>query len=294
MQPSLRSNASPTERPKVVDWRGLATPLDARSKQLRAGVLDIFGSSRRGHLGSTFSLIEILRVLYDDVLRFDADRPAWDERDRFILSKGHGCLALYVMLADKGFFPHEELAKFCAAEGILGGHPDHLKVPGVEASTGSLGHGASIGVGMALHARRTKSRHRVIVLLGDGECNEGSVWEAAMSASKHGLSNLTFVVDYNKCQSYGPTRDVQSLEPFADKWRSFGCAVQEVDGHDVAFLRTTFSSLPFDSHRPNVVIAHTVKGKGIPEAEFNSAYHHKSQMTDEEISGYRDALGAYP
>ncbi|MCP4036520.1 MAG: transketolase [bacterium] len=281
------------ERPKAVDWRGLATPLDPRSKLLRDTVLEILAVSRRGHLGSTFSLIEIIRVLYDDVLRYDPARPDWDERDRFILSKGHGCLALYVVLADKGFFPREALFEFCTEHGMLGGHPDHLKVPGVEASTGSLGHGASIGVGMALHAMRTKSAQRVIVVLGDGECNEGSVWEAAMCASKHGLSNLTFVVDYNKCQSYGPTRDVQDLEPFADKWRSFGCAVQEVDGHDVTLLRATFSALPFDGRRPNVVIAHTVKGKGIPQAEFNTAYHHKSQIADEEIAGYRDALGAY-
>ncbi len=280
-------------RSQAVDWRGLATPLDARSKALRNDVLEIFESSRRGHLGSTFSLIEILRVLYDDILRVDPAQPDWEERDRFILSKGHGCLALYVVLADKGFFPREELAKFCAPDGILGGHPDHRKVPGVEASTGSLGHGASIGVGMALYAKRSKAKHRVFVVLGDGECNEGSVWEAAMCAGKYGLTNLTFVVDYNKCQSYGTTRSVQDLEPFADKWRSFGCAVHEVDGHDVRSLRATFNTLPFDGRRPNVVIAHTVKGKGIPEAEFNTAYHHKSGMKHEEIAGYRASLGAY-
>lgn len=284
-----------TQPSGVTEWRGLATPLDARSKALRHDVLEIFDSSRRGHLGSTFSLIEIMRVLYDDILRFDPARPDWDERDRFILSKGHGCMALYVVLADKGFFPRSELAKFCAPDGILGGHPDHRKVPGVEASTGSLGHGASIAVGMALHARSRGAAHRVISVLGDGECNEGSVWEAAMSAGKYGLSNLTFVVDYNKCQSYGSTRSVQDLEPFADKWRSFGCAVREVDGHDVEALRSTFEALPFDAGaRPNVVIAHTVKGKGIPVAEFNTAYHHKSGMNDEELAGYRAALEAYP
>ena len=277
----------------ALDWRGLATPLDERSLALREDVLEIFEHSRRGHIGSTFSLIEILRVLYDDILHVDPARPELPDRDRLILSKGHGCLALYVVLADKGFFPREELFRFCAPDGILGGHPDHLKVPGVEASTGSLGHGASIGVGMALYAQRAKAGQRVVVVLGDGECNEGSVWEAAMCASKYGLSNLTFVVDYNKCQSYGPTREVQDLEPFADKWRSFGCAVREVDGHDLVGLRASFNALPFDGRRPNVVIAHTVKGKGIPEAEFNTAYHHKSSMKDEEIAGYRAALGAY-
>ena len=276
------------------DWLGLATPLDVRSKELRETVLEILATSRRGHLGSTFSLIEIIRVLYDDILRFDSKRPDWPGRDRFILSKGHGCLALYVLLADKGFFPRERLMEFCADGGMLGGHPDHLKVPGVEASTGSLGHGASIGVGMALHARRVGSKHRVLVALGDGECNEGSVWEAAMCAGKHKLSNLTFIVDYNKCQSYGATHEVQELEPFAEKWKSFGCAVREVDGHDVIDLRSVFKSLPFESGKPNAIICHTVKGKGIPVAEFNSAYHHKSQISDDDLSAYRRALGDYP
>lgn len=289
---SKRNSSLGAQRPRA-DWRGLGTPLDARSKALRESVLDIFGSSRRGHLGSTFSLIEILRVLYDDVLRVDPARPSWESRDRLILSKGHGCLALYVMLADKGFFPKEALSSFCADGSILGGHPDHLKVPGVEASTGSLGHGASIGVGMALHARKASADHRVFVVLGDGECNEGSVWEAAMCASKHRLNNLTFIVDYNKCQSYGSTREVQDLEPFADKWKSFGCGVNEVDGHDLYKLRAVLSALPFKNDKPNAIICHTVKGKGIPVAEFNPAYHHKSQITDEDIASYRNALATY-
>ncbi|MFT5442336.1 MAG: transketolase [Myxococcota bacterium] len=289
---SPRSNSS-LATPRRVGWRGLATPLDERSKALRESVIDILGASRRGHLGSTFSLIEIIRVLYDDILQIDPSHPNAADRDRFILSKGHGCLALYVLLADKGFFPRERLAEFCADGGMLGGHPDHLKVPGVEASTGSLGHGASIGVGMALHAQKRGANHRVFVALGDGECNEGSVWEAAMCASKHGLSNLTFIVDYNKCQSYGATIDVQDLEPFGDKWRSFGCAVQEVDGHNLDALRDAFTESSIGGDRPNTVICHTVKGKGIPVAEFNAAYHHKSQISDEDLASYRSALGAY-
>lgn len=272
---------------------GLRTPLDARSKALRGTLLDILASSRRGHLGSTLSLIEIIRVLYDDILRFDSKRPEWSDRDRFILSKGHGCLALYILLADKGFFPRERLLEFCTDGAMLGGHPDHLRIPGVEASTGSLGHGASIGVGMALHARRAQRHHRILVLLGDGECNEGSIWEAAMSAGKHRLSNLTFIIDYNKCQSYGSTHEVQDLEPFAAKWKNFGCAVREVDGHDVSDLRSVFSSLPFEKGRPNAIICHTVKGKGIPDAEFNSAYHHKSPISDEDLASYRSAIGSY-
>jgi transketolase len=152
-------------------------------------------ASRRGHLASAFSVAEILRVLYDDVLRYDPNNPKWPGRDRCILSKGHGCIAMYVMLAEKGYFPKAELGKFCKSDGILGGHPDH-KVPGIEASTGSLGHGLPIGVGFALNGKYERADHRVFVIIGDGESNEGSIWEAALCAGKHKLSNLVVLVDY--------------------------------------------------------------------------------------------------
>jgi transketolase len=241
-------------------------------------------------VGSAYSLIEILRVLYDDVLHFDPARPDWKNRDRCILSKGHGCLALYAILADKGFFPANEMTKFCAADGILGGHPDANKVPGVEASTGALGHGLSIGIGFALHARGVGSDARIFIVLGDGECNEGSIWEAALSAGKHRLTNLTAIIDYNKHQSYASTREVQDLEPFADKWRSFGFAVREVDGHDVPALRDVFRSLPFEADRPNAVICHTIKGKGVAFAENNMQWHHKNKVTDEEAEALLTAI----
>ena len=172
--------------------------LDERSLALRRTIVHTMAASKRGHLGSALSLVEILRVLYDDILTVDPARPAWPLRDRCILSKGHGCLALYAILAEKGFFPEEELWKFCQGDGILGGHPERGKVPGVEASTGSLGHGLAIGIGFALHARQERAAHRVFVVMSDGESNEGSVWEAAMCAGKHGLSGLTALVDYNK------------------------------------------------------------------------------------------------
>ena len=276
-----------SEKPQI----GLATPLDQRSLYLRRQIVRIVECSKRGHLGSAYSLIEILRVLYDDILRYDPDNPNWAKRDRCILSKGHGCLALYVILADKGFYPKDELGKFCQADGILGGHPDYEKIPGVEASTGALGHGLSIGVGFALSALYDKSDHRIFVVLGDGECNEGSIWEAAMSAGNRKLSNLYVLIDYNKQQSYGTTFSVQDLEPFVDKWKSFGFAVAEVDGHDVAALKDVLSQVPLKPDKPTAIICHTVKGKGICFAENNLTWHHKSKISDEDIKALYDELG---
>ena len=264
--------------------------LDERSKHLRRLIVRGLEGGGRGHVGSSMSLVEILRVLYDDVLRYRPHDPKWDGRDRFILSKGHGCLAQYVMLADKGFIPVETLDTFCRRDSILGGHPEHGKIPGVEASTGALGHGLSVGLGMALAARMQKRDSRVVVVTGDGEINEGSVWEAAMCAGKHKLANLTVVVDYNKVQSAGPTRDIQDLEPLLDKWRAFGFAAAEVDGHDVDALRALFRRLPLSPDRPNAIICHTVKGKGLPFAEGDANWHHKSKVTPEMVADMTAAL----
>jgi len=234
--------------------------------------------------------VEILRVLYDDILKYDPQKPNSPDRDRFILSKGHGCMALYVLLAEKGFFPKSELAKFCKADGILGGHPDH-GVPGVEVSTGSLGHGLSIGIGFALNSRYEKASHGTFVVMGDGESNEGSVWEAAMCAGKHKLSNLTVMIDYNKQQSYDSTYIIQDLEPITDKWSSFGFATAEVDGHDVGQLKTVLTSLPLEPNRPSAIVCHTVKGKGVDFTENNLDWHHKNRVSDDEIESLKTALG---
>lgn len=266
-------------------------PLDKRSKSLRRTIVRMLDHSRRGHLSPALSLVEIFRVLYDDVLKYDPANPKWAERDRCILSKGHGCLALYAILAEKKFFPEEQLWKFCNKDGILGGHPEQCKVPGVEASTGSLGHGLSIGIGFALNARYEKMDYRTFVILGDGECNEGSIWEGAMCASKHKLDNLTVLIDYNKQQAYASTFEVLNLEPFADKWKSFGFAVAEVDGHNVKELRNVLADLPFEKDKPNAVICHTVKGKGIEFIERDLKWHHKSRINDEEIQAFYKALG---
>jgi len=260
-----------------------SAPLDPRSVEHRREMLKMLEHAQRGHVGSALSVMEIVRVLYDDILRFDPRNPRWADRDRFIFSKGHGCLALYVMLAEKGFFPREELYRTCKFEAMLGGHPESRKIPGVEASTGSLGHGLSLGVGCALAARIDRKDYRTFVLVGDGESNEGSVWEAALSAGKHKLDTLTVIVDYNKMQSYGTTYEIQDMEPLADKWSSFGFSVREVDGHDVPALSKALQDGPYDSGRPSVLICHTVKGKGMRTTENNPDWHHKAKLKPEEL-----------
>lgn len=264
--------------------------MDDRSRHLRHLVIDALEGGGRGHIGSSMSLVEILRVLYDDVLRVRPDEADWPERDRCILSKGHGCLTLYALLADKGFFPVEELHRQCTPGAMLGGHPERAHIPGVEASTGSLGHGMSIGVGLALAARMRRRDSRVFVITGDGELDEGSNWEAAMSAAKHRLDNLFVLVDYNKLQSSGLVRDVLDLEPLADKWRAFGWAVREVDGHDVDALRAALSDAPFAAGQPGVLICHTVKGKGLDFAEHNASWHHKAKIGPADVANMREAL----
>ena len=274
-----------------IDGIGAATPpLDERSKYLRRLVVRGLAGGGRGHIGSSMSLIEIMRVLYDDILHYRPTEPDWPDRDRMILSKGHGCLALYVVLADRGFIPLETLDTFCQRDSILGGHPEAGKIPGVEASTGALGHGLSVGVGMALAARMKKRNSRVFVCTGDGEINEGSIWEAAMCAGKHKLSNLAVVVDYNKVQSAGPTREIQDLEPLVDKWKAFNFAAIEVDGHDVVALRAALRRLPLAPDKPSAVICHTVKGKGLPFAENDANWHHKAKIPPDLVRDMNAAL----
>ncbi len=264
--------------------------MDQRSKQLRKLIVRGLEGGGRGHIGSSMSLVEIMRVLFDSYLRFRPSDATWPDRDRLILSKGHGCLALYAILADKGFFDPEELDSFCKFNARLGGHPELGKVPGVEASTGALGHGLPMAVGMALAAKIKKQSHRIVVIMGDGEINEGTVWEAAMSASKHQLTNLIAMVDYNKLQSYGATKEVLDLEPLADKWRAFGFEVVEVDGHDMSALENLVALLPLNAQKPTAVICHTIKGKGIPFAEGKAEWHHKSGLSSHDISALYECL----
>lgn len=279
------------ERQSFIENAGTIA-LDHRSKALRRLVVQALDGGGRGHIGSSMSLIEIVRVLYDEILKFRPDDPKWDDRDRFILSKGHGCIAQYALLADKGFFDLSEISKFCRPGALLGGHPEAGKIPGVEASTGALGHGLPIAVGMALAAKIKGKKHRVFVVTGDGEMNEGSNWEAAMSAAKHKLDNLTLAVDYNKIQSYGPTSEVLDLEPLMDKLTAFGFETVQLNGHDLGALRNTFAHTPIAPNKPTAVICHTVKGKGISFAEGDPAWHHKSHVAPDVITKMYDELKA--
>ena len=265
--------------------------LDQRSRYLRRLVLDGYTTARRGHLGSYLSIVEIVRVLYDDILSVNPKDPHWPDRDRFILSKGHGALGYYAVLADHGFFPKKNITTFVSFDSMLGQHPDARKIPGVEASTGSLGHGLSIAVGMAAAAKIDKKSYRVIALISDAESQEGSIWEAALAIHKHNLTNLLTIVDYNHAQSYGSSHIVLDLEPYARKWKSFGFEVAEVDGHDVRALKRAFVKALKKPKKPQIVICHTVKGRGIPFVENNMDWHHKTKLTDEEIASLYKGLG---
>lgn len=221
-------------------------------------------------------MADMLAVLYERVLRVRPDRPDWTDRDRFILSKGHGCAGLYAVLAEKGFFPKSWLDDFCLNGSRLAGHITHTGVPGVEVSTGALGHGLSIACGMALSAQRDGRAFRVFAMLSDGECDEGSTWEAVLFAAHHRLDHLVAVVDYNKIQSLGDVKQVLNLDPLAAKWESFGWAAREIDGHDLDQIADMFSSIPFEAGKPSCVIAHTVKGKGVSFMENKLLWHYRS------------------
>lgn len=242
-----------------------------RAIRVRERIIGMCASASGGHLGGGMSLVEILVVLYYDVLRIAPDQPADPARDLLLLSKGHGALCLYAVLAERGFFPASMLAEYGVAGGLFMAHPNPV-LPGVEMPSGALGHGLSIGVGAALEARLSASERRVVVVLGDGELQEGSVWEAAMSASSQGLSGLTAVVDRNHLQITGDTESVVELEPLDERWRAFGWTVREVDGHDQDQLRAALVAAP-EAGRPTVVLARTVKGRGLPYVEGKVVSH---------------------
>lgn len=226
------------------------------------------------HLGSGLSIIEIMATLYGGIMRLNPLYPEWPDRDRFILSKGHGTLGYYTALAEAGLITQEELTSFETNEGFLPGQPMMNREKGIEFSSGSLGLGLSFGIGIALIGKQQGKNFRVFVLMGDGECNEGSVWEAAMAASHFKLNNLIAIIDYNKMQSDGATRHIMDMQNFSSKWDSFGWVTHEVNGHDITELYGAFSQDVFSSDKPHVIIANTVKGKGISFMENNNEWHH--------------------
>jgi len=256
---------------------------------LRADAIRMTHRARASHIGSCLSMADIVACLYWNTLRIDPARPDWQERDRFILSKGHGVAILYAALAERGFFSVSELETYCEYGSRLTGHITS-GVPGVELSSGSLGHGLPVGCGMALAAKREKLPFRAVVLCSDGDLDEGSNWEAILFAPQHELSNLLLVVDFNKIQSFGRVKDVLDLDPLADKFRAFRWAVREVDGHNMEQLVDAFSTFPFEPGKPSVVIAHTVKGKGVSFMEDELAWHYKSP-TAEQVTRALHELG---
>jgi len=251
------------------------------AKRIRLRTLHMIQAAGSSHLGSAFSMADLLAVLYTKILRIDPNRPDWPERDRFILSKGHACAPLYVVLAERGFFPAEWLNDFYRNGSRLPGHATHAGIPGVEVSTGSLGHGLPIACGMALSGKRDRTPSRVFAMLSDGECDEGSTWEAVLFAPHHHLDNLIAIVDYNKIQSLGRVEQVLDLEPFAAKWRAFGWAVREIDGHNLEQIERALAKVPFEQGKPTCVLAHTVKGKGVSFMEDKLLWHYRSPDQDE-------------
>lgn len=242
---------------------------------IRRQVLRMTHRARSCHVGSCFSMADLLAVLYSGVLQVRSSEPNWPARDRLIVSKGHAVAAVYAVLAEKGFIPGEKLESFYQDGSTMPGHVTASSVPGIELSTGSLGHGLAVACGMAFAAAVDGNSYRIFALLSDGECDEGSTWESVLFAPHHHLDNLIAIVDYNKIQSLARTDEILSLEPFAAKWRAFGWSVREVDGHDVAQIYEALATVPWNNGRPSCMVAHTIKGKGVSFMEDSVLWHYR-------------------
>jgi transketolase len=264
--------------------------LKEKARSLRLDVLDITTHARSGHPSSSFSSVEILTALYfGGVLRYRSDEPYWPERDRFILSKGHAAPLLYAVLAHAGYFEREQLWTLRQINSPLEGHPVENRLPGVETTSGSLGKGISVGLGHVLGGRLNGLNYRVYVLLGDGECEEGQIWEAAIAAAHFKADNLVAIVDYNKYQETGPISREMGLEPLVQKWRAFGWHVEEVDGHDVQAIVETLKAVQEVTGQPSVIIAHTAKGKGVSFVEADYTFHGRA-LTPEQAAKAREEI----
>lgn len=260
------------------------------SRKLRAQVVEMSHNAEAPHLGSSLSCIDILTVLYWNILSINPTTPNDPERDRFILSKGHAAAALYATLAHRGFFAIDVLNTYVKNGSYLAEHPSPHGIPGVEAATGSLGHGLPIALGMALAAKIQEQRYRVFVLMSDGECNEGSVWEAALFAAANKLDNVIAFVDYNKWQATGRSNDILGLHSLQQKWQAFGWNCLEVDGHNIRELLATLTTIPSQSGKPTMIICHTIKGKGVSFMEDDNNWHYRIP-TAEEVQKAKQELG---
>lgn len=265
------------------------TGIEQTALEIRKKIYQIAHFAGGGHMGASFSMADIISVLYfDNVLKYDASNPDWEQRDKFILSKGHASYALYAVLARAGYFPEEELRHVGQVGSKFGGHPKIYDIPGVEASTGALGHGLSFAIGVAYANKFDRKDSHVYVVLGDGECQEGSIWEGALSAPTLELDNLTVVVDYNKLQAMDDLENIVHMKPFADKWQAFGWNVLEINGHDCAEIRKAL--LIREDRKPTLVIAHTVKGKGVSFMESVPIWHYR-MPNEQELGILMEELG---
>jgi transketolase len=259
----------------------LIDSLNNTARELRIESLKMIHRRGQGHPGGTLSAAEIMSALYFHHLRIDPAQPDWDNRDRFILSKGHASAILYVALAKRGYFPIGELETWGKIGGMLQGHPDRLKTPGVDMSAGCLGHGISIGAGLCLASRLNQLDYRTYVVVGDGECQAGVIWEGVMLAAKYKLSGLTAIVDYNEVQLDGTVKEIMPVNPFKEKWESFGWAAMEIDGHDMKAVLDSLDAAVENKDKPSVIIAHTVKGKGVSFMEGRAEWHGKAPSDDD-------------
>lgn len=257
--------------------------LEHSALEIRRNILRLIKAGEAGHVGGALSAVEIVTALYFKLLNIDPENPKWLQRDRFVLSAGHKCLVLYASLAERGFFDKSLLDTYGAIDSKLPGHPNMHKLPGVESNTGALGHGLAIAGGMALGLRMDASKARVYVLMGDGELAEGSNWEAAAAASMHKLDNLLVFVDRNKLQISGPTIEVMSYEPLDERWRSFGWSVRIIDGHDFEAIIKNVGEAPFEKGKPSLIIANTIKSRGLSFAEGKVSYHYWKATKEEMV-----------
>jgi transketolase len=255
--------------------------LAAICKVVRRDIIEMITAAKSGHPGGSLSAVELITTLYYDILNHRPEDPQWADRDRFILSKGHACPVLYSVMAECGYTPKDQLKTLRQLGSIYQGHPDVRFIPALEASTGSLGQGLSLGIGLALAAKLNGSPSRTYVMVGDGEVQEGQIWEAAMFASYHRVDNLVCIVDFNKIQLDGWVKDILSLDPLADKWRSFGWHAIELDGHDIPAVQKAFAEAAATKGQPTVLVAHTIKGKGVSFMENNPKFHGSAPSADE-------------